>query len=645
MHWIIELPDGTIKEYDKPVSPADVAADISSGLLKKAVGAEVNGNLWDLKRVMPEKAKLRLILEKDYEAPIFYRHTFSHILAQAVMRIYGEKNVKLAIGPVIEDGFYYDFDLGDVKLSEDDLPKIEAEMAKIVKENLPVERFELTKDEAINFMKEKGQLYKVELVEELDDEKISFYKQGDFVDLCKGPHMPSTGRIKHFKLLSVSGAYWRGDEKNKMLQRVYGTAFAKKSELEKHLAMLEEAKKRDHRKIGPQLGLFSFSYEYAPGMPLFHPKGTVVLNELMKFSREMHIQDDYQEVITPLIMNIDLWKKSGHWDHYRDNMYFTEKEGQEYAVKPMNCPGHILIYKSGSVSYKDLPMKFFEFGKVHRYERSGVLHGLFRVRGFLQDDAHIYCTREQIKEQIKGVISFVDRIYSPFGFEYRAELSTRPEDFMGEIEIWDIATDALRDALESTKLRYKVNEGDGAFYGPKIDFHVRDSLGREWQCATIQLDFLMPERFNMTYIGPDNQEYRPVMIHRAIYGSLERFFGILIEHYAGAFPTWLAPIQVKVIPIADRHNEYAEEVAAELRNAGIRIEVDTRTKSTNYKIRDAQMQKVPYMAIVGDKEIDAKTVSIRLRTGENLYGIKLNSFIARLTEEINKRQKNSIFKS
>jgi len=503
----------------------------------------------------------------------------------------------------------------------------------------------LTKEEAINFMKEKGQLYKVELVEELDDEKISFYKQGDFVDLCKGPHMPSTGRIKHFKLLSVSGAYWRGDEKNKMLQRVYGTAFAKKSELEKHLAMLEEAKKRDHRKIGPQLGLFSFSYEYAPGMPLFHPKGTVVLNELMKFSREMHIQDDYQEVITPLIMNIDLWKKSGHWDHYRDNMYFTEKEGQEYAVKPMNCPGHILIYKSGSVSYKDLPMKFFEFGKVHRYERSGVLHGLFRVRGFLQDDAHIYCTREQIKEQIKGVISFVDRIYSPFGFEYRAELSTRPEDFMGEIEIWDIATDALRDALESTKLRYKVNEGDGAFYGPKIDFHVRDSLGREWQCATIQLDFLMPERFNMTYIGPDNQEYRPVMIHRAIYGSLERFFGILIEHYAGAFPTWLAPIQVKVIPIADRHNEYAKEVAAELRNAGIRIEVDTRTKSTNYKIRDAQMQKVPYMAIVGDKEIDAKTVSIRLRTGENLYGIKLNSFIARLTEEINKRQKNSIFKS
>ena len=645
MHWIIELPDGTIKEYDKPVSPADVAADISSGLLKKAIGAEVNGNLWDLKRVMPEKAKLRLILEKDYEAPIFYRHTFSHILAQAVMRIYGEKNVKLAIGPVIEDGFYYDFDLGDVKLSEDDLPKIEAEMAKIVKENLPVERFELTKDEAINFMKEKGQLYKVELVEELDDEKISFYKQGDFVDLCKGPHMPSTGRIKHFKLLSVSGAYWRGDEKNKMLQRVYGTAFAKKSELEKHLAMLEEAKKRDHRKIGPQLGLFSFSYEYAPGMPLFHPKGTVVLNELMKFSREMHIQDDYQEVITPLIMNIDLWKKSGHWDHYRDNMYFTEKEGQEYAVKPMNCPGHILIYKSGSVSYKDLPMKFFEFGKVHRYERSGVLHGLLRVRGFLQDDAHIYCTREQIKEQIKGVISFVDRIYSPFGFEYRAELSTRPEDFMGEIEIWDIATDALRDALESTKLRYKVNEGDGAFYGPKIDFHVRDSLGREWQCATIQLDFLMPERFNMTYIGPDNQEYRPVMIHRAIYGSLERFFGILIEHYAGAFPTWLAPIQVKVIPIADRHNEYAKEVAAELRNAGIRIEVDTRTKSTNYKIRDAQMQKVPYMAIVGDKEIDAKTVSIRLRTGENLYGIKLNSFIARLTEEINKRQKNSIFKS
>ncbi|AKI96703.1 threonine--tRNA ligase [Kosmotoga pacifica] len=645
MRWIIELPDGTLKEYDRPVSPADVAADISSGLLKRAIGAEVNDQLWDLKRQMPEKAKLRLILEKDHEAAEFYRHTFSHILAQAVMRLYGADKVKLGIGPVIEDGFYYDFDLGDTKLSEEDLPRIEEEMNKIIKEDLPIERFELPKKEAIELMEEKGQIYKIELIEELADETVSFYRQGEFVDLCRGPHMPSTGRVKYFKLLSVSGAYWRGDEKNKMLQRVYGTAFSKKSELETYITRLEEAKKRDHRKLGSQLGLFSFSYDYAPGMPLFHPKGATILNELMKFSREMHIQDGYQEVITPLVMNIDLWKQSGHWDHYRDAMYFTEKEGQEYAVKPMNCPGHILIYKSGAVSYRDLPLKLFEFGRVHRYERSGVLHGIFRVRGFIQDDAHIFCTKDQITEEIKGVIRFVDKIYSPFGFQYRAELSTRPEDFMGDIEIWDIATEALKEALESAGLNYKVNEGDGAFYGPKIDFHVRDSIGREWQCATIQLDFLMPERFNLTYIGPDNQEYRPVMIHRAIYGSLERFFGILIEHYAGAFPTWLAPVQVTVIPIADRHVDYAKKVALKLRDAGIRVEVDDRQKSTNYKIRDAQLQKSPYMLIVGDKEVEEEVVSVRLRTGENFYGIKLDVFVTRLKEEINKRLKNSVFKA
>ncbi|HQN29200.1 MAG TPA: threonine--tRNA ligase, partial [Mesotoga sp.] len=457
------------------------------------------------------------------------------------MRLYGEDRVKLAIGPTIENGFYYDIDLDDVRLTEEDLPKIEAEMEKIIKEDLPIERFELPVSEAVILMNNQLQPYKVELIEDLvkdyGTEFVTFYRQGDFTDLCRGPHLPSTGKVKFFKLTSVSGAYWRGDEKNKMLQRIYGTAFSKKADLEEYLAKIEEARKRDHRKLGPALGLFTINYDYAPGMPIFLPKGTDMLNELLKFSREKHIEDGYREVSTPQIMSDSLWRTSGHWDHYSDNMYFTEKEEQQFAVKPMNCPGHILAYKSSPVSYRDLPMKIFEFGKVHRYERSGVLHGLFRVRGFVQDDAHVFCTREQIQQEVIGVIDFVKKIYEPFDFQYRAELSTRPENFMGEIELWDIATKALRDSLKAKKMDYIVNEGDGAFYGPKIDYHIKDSLGREWQCATIQLDFMMPERFGIKYIGPDNNEYQPVMIHRAIFGSTERFMGILIEHYAGAFPT------------------------------------------------------------------------------------------------------------
>lgn len=643
----IKLPDGSIKEYESGITPAEIAKGISEGLARRAFGAIVDEELWDLERPIEKDASVKLVLDKDPESSRFFRHTMSHILAQAIMRLYGKEKVKLAIGPTIENGFYYDIDLGETRITEEDLPKIESEMSKIIKEDLPVERFELPVSEAIELMKREDQPYKVQLIEDLvkdtGAEKVTFYKQGEFVDLCRGPHVSSTGKVKYFKLTSVSGAYWRGDENNKMLQRVYGTAFAKKSDLEDYLRMIEEAKKRDHRKLGPALGLFTINYEYAPGMPVFLPKGTEMLNQLLQFSREKHVEDGYREVSTPQIMSDALWRTSGHWDHYRDNMYFTEKEDQQFAVKPMNCPGHIIIYKSSSVSYRDLPMKLFEFGKVHRYERSGVLHGLFRVRGFVQDDAHIFCTREQIQQEIMGVIDFVQKIYSPFNFEYRAELSTRPEDYMGEVELWDIATKALEDSLVAKKMEFKVNEGDGAFYGPKIDYHIKDSLGREWQCATIQLDFMMPERFGIKYVGPDNEEYQPVMIHRAIFGSVERFMGILIEHFAGAFPAWLAPTQVSVIPIADRHAEYAESVAAELKSRGFRVEVDDRQKSTNYKIREAQLMKVPYMIIVGDREKEDGTISVRLRSEKDLGSIALQEFMDKLSQEVNMRSATSIF--
>ncbi len=635
----ITLPNGDMMEFEGPVTPKEIAAKISKRLEREGIAAIVNGNLWDFERPIENDAKVEIITLDHERAPKVYRHTMAHIMAQAVTRLFGKDRVRLGIGPVIENGFYYDIEIVDGKITEDDLPKIEEEMKKIIKEDLKIERFELPKDDAIKMMEERGQVYKVELIKEIEDETVSFYKQGEFVDLCRGPHLPSTGKVKHFKLLSLAGAYWRGDERNPMLQRIYGTAFAKKKDLDDYLNMLEEAKKRDHRKLGPRLDLFMIDTDIAPGMPFFLPKGAIVLNELMKFSRELHKEAGYVEVITPLVMNVKLWHQSGHWDHYKENMYFTEKEDTMYAIKPMNCPGHILIFKSRSVSYRDLPMRMFEFGKVHRYERSGVLHGLLRVRAFTQDDAHIFCTPDQIEEEIIGVIKLIDKIYSPFGFTYRAELSTMPEDHMGDEETWRKAESALKAALDSIGLEYKIAEGEGAFYGPKIDFMIKDSLGREWQCATVQLDFLMPERFDVNYIGPDNKEHRVVMIHRAIFGSIERFFGILIEHYAGAFPTWLAPVQVAIIPISDKHIDYAKKVANKLEENGIRVEVDSRRETLGYRIRDNQMRKVPYMFILGDKEMESGKVSVRTRHGKETKDVTLDEFIANIKEEIRERKR------
>lgn len=634
----IILPDGSIKEYETQVTPGQIAREISEGLYRNAVGAVVNDQLWDLERPVNFDCHLRIVTKKDKEAPGFFRHTMAHIMAQAVMRIYGENNVRLGIGPTIENGFYYDFEILNASITEDDLGKIESEMKKIIKEDLRIERFELSKEKAIEFMKQKGQIYKVELISEIPDEKVSFYRQGEFVDLCRGPHLPRTGIIKHFKLLSVSGAYWRGSEKNPMLQRIYGTAFATKEELDNYLKMIEEAKKRDHRKLGPKLGLFFINSDVAPGMPIFLPKGSIVLNELMNFSRELHKKYEYSEVMTPLVMNVKLWHQSGHWDHYKENMYFTEKEEVEYAIKPMNCPGHILIYKNNVVSYRDLPIRLFEFGKVHRYERSGVLHGLLRVRAFTQDDAHIFCRQDQIEEEVTSVVKLIDELYKPFGFTYRATLSTMPEDHMGDEKTWEKATEALRKVLEDIDLNFDVAEGEGAFYGPKVDFHVKDSLGREWQCATIQLDFQMPERFNLTYVDKNGEEVRPVMIHTAKYGSLERFFGILIEHYAGAFPLWISPIQVIVLPVSDKFSSYASKITDELIDNGILAQLDSRNETLGYRIREAQMRKIPYMVIVGEKEQSSGTVSLRSREGEEMNGIDLSEFISTLKSKIKNKE-------
>jgi len=623
----VTLPDGSEKEYKDKVTLAQIAREISEGLFRNAVGGIVNGMLWDLERPIDFDCEIKIITKKDKEAPEFFRHTMAHIMAQAVMRIYGQENVRLGIGPTIENGFYYDFEILNGVIKEEDLEKIEKEMKKIIKEDLKIERFELNKDEAIKMMDEKGQIYKVELIKEIQDEKVSFYKQGEFVDLCREPHLPRTGMIKHFKLLSVSGAYWRGSEKNPMLQRIYGTAFATKDELDNYLKMLEEAKKRDHRKLGPKLGLFFINTDVAAGMPIFLPKGATILNELMSFSRQLHKEYGYKEVMTPLIMNVKLWHQSGHWDHYKDNMYFTEKEETEYAVKPMNCPGHILIYKNDVVSYRDLPIRLFEFGKVHRYERSGVLHGLLRVRAFTQDDAHIFCRQDQIEEEVSSVVRLIDELYKPFGFTYRATLSTMPEDHMGDEETWEKATNALKKVLEDIKLDFDIAEGEGAFYGPKVDFHVKDSLGREWQCATIQLDFQMPERFDLKYVDKDGIEKRPVMIHTAKYGSLERFFGILIEHYAGAFPLWISPVQVLVLPVSDKYIDYAKKVARLLSENNIRVEVDSRNETLGYKIREAQISKVPYMIIVGENEEKSGKISVRSRDGVEEKDVSVEEFV------------------
>ncbi len=563
------------------------------------------------------------------------RHTCSHIMAQAVQRLY--PGTKLAIGPAIDDGFYYDLDR-DGGFVPEDLDKIEAEMKKIVKENLKLETFTLPREEAIAFMKEKREPYKVELIEDLPaDAKISFYKQGEFTDLCAGPHALYTKAVKAFKLTSIAGAYWRGDEKNKMLTRIYGTAFPSKEELESYLTMIEEAKKRDHRKLGKELGLFALMDE-GPGFPFFLPKGMVLKNTLIQYWRELHTREGYYEISTPLIMTQSLWQQSGHWDHYKDNMYTTMIDDELFCIKPMNCPGGVLTYKNETHSYKDLPLRLGELGIVHRHERSGTLHGLFRVRCFTQDDAHIFMTQDQITDEIKGVVRLINEVYSKFGFKYHVELSTRPENSMGSDEDWEKATDGLKKALEECNLPYAVNEGDGAFYGPKIDFHLEDTIGRTWQCGTIQLDFQMPQNFDISYIGADNEKHRPVMIHRVIFGSIERFIGILIEHYAGKFPTWLAPVQVKVLSVSEKSFEYSEQVAKKLKEAGIRMELDNRGEKIGYKIREAQLQKIPYMLVLGEFEVeDGTIVTVRTRDGNNLGAMKLDEFIAKVQKEIQDR--------
>lgn len=603
---------------------------------KGVIAALVDGKLIDVRDEVVS-GQIEFVTLDHPMAPQVYRHTMSHIMAQAVMRIFGENKVLLGIGPVIENGFYYDFEIVDGRIVEEDLPRIEEEMRKIIEEDLTIERFTMKRDEAIQFMKSRGQKYKVELLSEMQEEIVTFYKQGEFVDLCRGPHLPSTGMVKHFKLLSLSGAYWRGDERNPMLQRIYGTAFTTEEELNRYIEMTEEAKRRDHRKLGPALGIFFIDHENAPGMPIFTPAGTIILRELMNFSRELHLASGYQEVMTPLVMSEKLWRMSGHWDHYKENMYFTSKEDQNFAIKPMNCPGHILIYKSRPVSYRDLPIRYFEFGRVHRYERSGVLHGLLRVRSFTQDDAHIFCRTDQIEKEIVGIIRLIERIYAQFGFEYSVELSTMPENHMGDVETWNMATESLKNALDSIKLPYTIREGEGAFYGPKIDFHVKDSIGRTWQCATVQLDFLMPQRFDLYYVDSDGSQVRPVMIHTAKYGSLERFLGILIEHFAGAFPTWLAPTQAVVLPISDRHIHYAEKIVEKFSNSGVRIKLDARHETLSYRVREAQTMKIPYMFIVGDREMNENKVSVRTRKGTDLGPKDVDQVLSIVVEEIKTR--------
>lgn len=628
----ITLKDGSVKEYASPMSAADIAKDISMGLYRNACVCRINGEVKDLRTVISDDAALEILTFDNEEGKRAFNHTASHIMAQAVKRLYPK--VKLTIGPAIEDGFYYDFDT-ETPFGPEDLAKIEAEMKKIVKEGFALEKFELAPDEAIKLMQEKGEPYKVELINEHagKGEHISFYKQGEFTELCAGPHLMDVKPVKAFKLTNCTGAYWRGDAKNKMLCRVYGTAFPKASMLEEHLAMLEEAKKRDHRKLGKELGLFTIMEE-GPGFPFFLPKGMVLKNTLVDYWREIHRKAGYYEIQTPMILNRALWERSGHWDHYKENMYTTVIDDEDYAIKPMNCPGGMLVYKTQMHSYKDLPLRMGELGLVHRHELSGALHGLMRVRCFTQDDAHIFMTREQIKDEIKNVVRLIDGVYNTFGFEYHIELSTRPEDSMGAQEDWDIATDALRDAITELGYDFEVNEGDGAFYGPKLDFHLKDCLGRTWQCGTIQLDFQLPERFELEYVGADGAKHRPIMIHRVVFGSIERFIGILTEHFAGAFPTWLAPVQVKLLPIADRHYDYLKAVENKLEERGIRCEIDDRSEKIGFKIRSAQMEKIPYMLVAGDKDIENGTVSVRSRKEGEQGAMSVDEFADMIEKEI-----------
>lgn len=630
----ISLKDGSRREYPEGISLLQIAESISSKLAKNAVAALFNHKVMDLNTKIYHDGELELLDFEDDKARNVYRHSSSHIMAQAVKRLW--PNTKFAIGPAIDKGFYYDFDTEHI-FTPEDFARIEKEMESIIKSNYPIVRKELTKEEAIQFFAERNEEYKVELIKDLpEDAVISLYQQGEFVDLCAGPHLPCTGKVKAVKLMSLAGAYWRGDERNKMLQRIYATSFPKQAMLDDYLNKLEEAKKRDHRKLGKELGLFVLLDE-GPGFPFFLPKGMVLRNELEQYWREQHQKAGYQEIRTPIILNRELWERSGHWDHYKENMYFTKIDEQDFAVKPMNCPGGILVYKQNLHSYRELPLRIGEMGLVHRHEMSGVLHGLMRVRAFTQDDAHIFMLPEQIIDEIKGVMKLVDLFYKQFGFSYFVELSTQPENSMGSKEDWDAATDALKQALDENGLQYKINEGDGAFYGPKIDFHLQDSLDRTWQCGTIQLDFQMPEKFDLTYIGEDGEKHRPVMIHRVIYGSMERFIGILTEHFAGAFPTWLAPVQVRVLPITERQHEYAQQVITRLRSEGVRVEIDKRSEKIGYKIREGQLQKIPYLLVVGDKEVQANTIAVRHRKEGDLGALGLEEFVATITAQIKNR--------
>ena len=636
---IITLKDGSTKEYAEAKSVIEIASDISEGLARVACAGEVDGEVVDLRTVIDRDSELNILTFDSEGGKGAFRHTTSHIIAQAIKRLF--PNVKLAIGPSIEDGFYYDID-SDEPITAEDLPKIEAEMKKIVKENLTITRFTKPRAEAIEFFKEKNEPYKVELIEDLpEDSEISFYQQGEFVDLCAGPHLMTTKPVKAFKLTSLAGAYWRGSEKNKMLTRIYGTSYTKKADLEEYITRMEEAKKRDHRKLGKELGLFMMKEE-GPGFPFFLPKGMVLKNTLLDYWREIHNKAGYVEISTPIMLSRHLWETSGHWDHYKENMYTTVIDETDFAIKPMNCPGGILVYKSEPRSYRDLPLRMGELGLVHRHEKSGQLHGLMRVRCFTQDDAHIFMTPEQIRDEIKGVARLIDSVYQLFGFKYHVELSTRPEDSMGSDEDWEIATEGLRGALDDLGLDYVVNEGDGAFYGPKIDFHLEDSIGRTWQCGTIQLDFQLPLRFECEYIGADGEKHRPIMIHRVAFGSIERFIGILIEHFAGAFPTWLAPVQVKVLPISEKYMDYANKVMNDLKDAGIRTEIDDRAEKIGYKIREARLQKIPYMLVVGAKEEEEGKVSVRSRFMGDEGAKDLNEFIDSVKEEIKNRENRKV---
>jgi len=627
----ITLKDGSVRNYESPISVIEIAKELSEGLARVACAGKVNGNIVDLRQELKEDCTLAILTFEDDNGKAAFRHTTSHIMAQAVKRLY--PNTKLAIGPSIEEGFYYDFDF-ETTFTKEDLEAVEKEMKNIIKENLELKRFILVKDDAIAFMKNRNEDYKVELIEDLPEgTQISFYEQGEFVDLCAGPHLMSTKVVKAFKLTAVAGAYWRGSEKNKMLTRIYGTSFPKALELDEYLNRLEEAKKRDHRKLGKELGLFTIMEE-GPGFPFFLPKGMVLKNLLIDYWRKLHDREGYVEISTPIMLNRNLWETSGHWDHYKENMYTTVIDDEDFAIKPMNCPGGMLVYKSVPHSYKELPIRMGELGLVHRHEKSGALHGLMRVRCFTQDDAHIYMTKEQITEEIKGVVRLIDEVYTKFGFKYYVELSTKPENCIGSDEDWEVATNGLREALDDLQMNYVINEGDGAFYGPKIDFHLEDSIGRTWQCGTIQLDFQLPQRFEAEYIGADGEKHRPIMIHRVVFGSIERFIGILIEHYAGKFPVWLAPVQVKILPISEKFSEYSKVILGKFKEHGIRCEMDERDEKIGYKIREAQLEKVPYMLVLGQIEEESNTLSLRSRDKGDIGTMNFEEVIQLIKKEI-----------